>query len=457
MAELLGDIGSMPQKQLLKLLQDTSTGEIKTLQIHDAVLEELYAKVISSGGTNELSKEDKQVLRKQSAQAIRQLNLLWMNEMINSEAQMREKMSLFWHGHFACRVINILFQQELLDTVRKNALGNFGSLLKAVSKTPAMLSFLNNQQNKKQHPNENFAREVMELFTMGRGNYTENDVKEAARAFTGWGITPLGEFIERPGQHDTGSKTFLGKSGNFNGDDILNILLDRKETAKYITRKIYRYFVNEDVPEDRLNKLADSFYQGNYDIKALLTSIYTSEWFYDSKNIGTRIKSPVELIVGIRRLLPMSLEKEELQLQTQKILGQILFYPPNVAGWPGGKNWIDSSSLMYRLRLPQTLMSLDVITVKPKDDDDQMMGMQAEAAKALAAAGGVKIDWDSVVKHFKEVLPEKILAEVEAVVLQRLLSVNNDVVSRYVTATGKEETIRKSIIQLMSTPEYQLC
>ena len=129
------------------------------------------------------------------------------------------------------------FQQQLLNIIRENALGNFGELLREVSKSPAMLSFLNNQQNKKQHPNENFAREVMELFTMGRGNYTENDVKEGARAFTGWGFNLQGEFVNRPFQHDNGKKTFLGKTGNFDGDDIIDILLEQKQTAKFITQK----------------------------------------------------------------------------------------------------------------------------------------------------------------------------------------------------------------------------
>ena len=177
--------------------------------------------------------------------------------MINSEAQLREKMSLFWHGHFACRVMNIYFQQQLLDIIRENALGNFGDLLHEVSKSPAMLSFLNNQQNKKQHPNENFAREVMELFTMGRGNYTEEDVKEGARAFTGWGFNLQGEFVYRPFQHDNGKKTFLGKTGNFDGDDIIDILLEQKQTAKFISQKIYKYFVNDTPDIEKIEWLAE--------------------------------------------------------------------------------------------------------------------------------------------------------------------------------------------------------
>ncbi len=253
----------------------------------------------------------------------------------------------------------------------------------AVSKSPSMLQFLNNQQNRKKKPNENFAREVMELFTMGRGNYTENDVKEAARAFTGWGFNLSGEFEFRKNQHDTDSKTVLGKTGNFDGDDVLNILLEQKQTAKYITKKIYKYFVNEKVDDEKVEWLSNRFYQNGYDIKKLMEDIFTADWFYEEKNIGTKIKSPIELLAGIRRLLPMEMENDQAQLLFQKTLGQILFYPPNVAGWPGGKNWIDSSSLMLRLRIPQILTANDVMDIQPKSDDDVQDGHDGSWRKKI--------------------------------------------------------------------------
>ena len=198
-------------------------------------------KVLGDAGKLEnLTKEQKQQMRKQNKEGIKNLNLTWVDEMINSDAQLLEKMAFFCHGHFACRNLNMYFQQLMLDIIRRNALGSFADLLREVSKSGAMLAFLNNQQNKKQHPNENFAREVMELFTMGRGNYSEQDIKEGARAFTGWGFKINGEFVFREQFHDTGIKNFLGKSGNFDGDDILDILLDNKKTSYYITKKIYR-------------------------------------------------------------------------------------------------------------------------------------------------------------------------------------------------------------------------
>ncbi len=282
-----------------------------------------------------LSSEEKKNFRKQSVLDIRKLNIRWLQEMTETDAQLREKMSLFWHGHFATKTVNIIYDQELLNIIRQHALGNFRDLLFKVSKSASMIRFLNNDQNKKNHPNENFARELMELFTMGRGNYSEQDVKESARAFSGWGTTLQGDFTIRNRQHDEGPKTFLGKAGNLSGDDILDILLNKKQTAVFITRKIYRFFVNDAVDEKRIHALADRFFQSGYHIQKLLTDIFTSDWFYDEKNIGVHIKSPVEWIVGIRRQLPQEIEHPEAQILIQRLLGQVLFNPPNVAGWPG--------------------------------------------------------------------------------------------------------------------------
>ena len=333
-------------------------------------------------------------------------------------------------------------------------------MLKAVSKSPAMLQFLNNQQNKKSHPNENFAREVMELFTMGRGNYTENDVKEAARAFTGWGFNAKGEFVFRRNQHDEGSKTFLGQTGNYNGDDILNILLENKQTANYISKKIYRYFVNENVDEVNQQWLSKRFYSNNYNIAKLLEDIYTSDWFYSEKNIGIKIKSPIELLAGVRRLLPMQLENDQSQLLFQRALGQILFYPPNVAGWPGGKNWIDSSSLMLRLRIPQILAANDAINIMPKGDDDVQMGMMERAAKKMkdtVKGGTAVIDWPAVNKVFEKVQREKLLENIADTVLQTKSQVSNTILDKYINTENRENYIKSAVVNLMATPEYQLC
>lgn len=331
----------------------------------------------------------------------------------------------------------------------------------AVSKSPAMLQFLNNQQNRKQHPNENFAREVMELFTMGRGNYTENDVKETARAFTGWGFNPRGEFVFRPNQHDNGSKTVLGKTGNFNGDDIINLLTEQKQTARFITKKIYKYFVNDTVDDTKVEWLSNRFYQNGFEIKKLLEDIYTSSWFYDEKNIGTKIKSPIELLAGIRRLLPLQMENDQSQLLFQRTLGQVLFFPPNVAGWPGGKNWIDSSSLMLRLRIPQILTANEMLDLRPKADDDVMMGQMMEVnvkrMKEAVKGGTATIEWPAVNKIFEKVQRERLLENISATVLQTKSQVSNKVLEKYLNTENRENYIKSAVVNLMSTPEYQLC
>lgn len=456
MAENVDELSHVSQKDLYRILLKTSSKKPDALNVASSAFDGLIKGIQDLGRMEKLTKDQKKEIRKQSVDDIKTLNLTWLSEMINSEAQLREKMSLFWHSHFACRVINIYFQQQLLNVIRENALGHFGDLLREVSKSPAMLSFLNNQQNKKQHPNENFAREVMELFTMGRGNYTETDVKEGARAYTGWGFNLKGEFVDRPFLHDTGTKTFLGKTGNFDGDDVIDIILEQKTTAKFITKKIYKYFVNDNVDDEKIESLAEGFYQSNYHIQKLMDQIFKSDWFYDEKNIGTRIKSPVELMVGVRRLLPMELEKPEAQLLFQRVLGQVLFYPPNVAGWPGGKSWIDSSALMFRMRLPQILTNADPFTLRPKDDDDVMMGMEGEDKKPKANQLQAKVDWDSVVKVFTDTTKENLMQKVNEFVLQAKNSINPNVLKRYIDNTSREAFIKSTMVELMSTPEYQL-
>jgi uncharacterized protein (DUF1800 family) len=457
MAENVNELSDVSQKAMYKVLEKTSFQKADEINVATNAFDGLIKGVQDLGQMQKLTPDQKKQLRKQSVEDLKNLNLSWLNQMINSEAQLREKMSLFWHGHFACRVINIYFQQQLLNVIRQNAFGNFGDLLREVSKSPAMLSFLNNQQNRKQHPNENFAREVMELFTMGRGHYTETDIREAARAYTGWGFNVKGEFVKRPFLHDNGSKTFLGKTGNFDGDDIIDIILEQKATAKFITAKIYKYFVNDKVDNEKVEKLAGKFYRDNYNLRNLMNEIFLSEWFYEEKNIGTRIKSPVELLVGIRRLIPMELEKPEAQLLFQRVLGQVLFYPPNVAGWPGGKNWIDSSALMFRMRLPQIVTNAEEFLITPKDDDDVMMGKEGVDTSSKTKQLQVNVDWNSVVKVFDQTSRENLFQMINEIVLQTKSSINPNVLKRYVDSTSREGFIKSTIIELMSTPEYQLC
>ena len=401
----------------------------------------------------ELDADQRKELQQRNRNGIRDLNSIWMSKMVNSSAQLREKMAFFWHGHFACRNLNVLYQQQLLNIIRQHALGNFGTMLKAVSRSAAMLNFLNNQQNRKDHPNENFAREVMELFTIGRGNYSETDVKEAARAFTGWTANFQGEFLFRRFQHDFGTKNVLGRSGNFDGEEVLNILLEEKKTAVYITTKLYRFLVNEIPDAMHIQWLSDRFYKNGYEIGPLLEDIFTSDWFFESKHIGTRIKSPIELLAGIRRLLPMQIEEASGQLLLQRGLGQVLFYPPNVAGWPGGKTWIDSSSLMLRMRVPRLLLGEDEWNIGGKTDDDVQMGMMQRLQNRLEA----KVDWMPLLSSFQKVPLEKLPAQLSDLLLQTQRAQTFALLKSYVVAADRDASIRQLTAHILSTPEYQLC
>ncbi len=463
MAENDRNIDSIAPKELWSFLLKNASQKPEPLNVATNTMQDNLYEMSMQGGDDQTKNERRRAIQKQYREDLKALNLRWLSVLVESKDQLREKMSFFWHGHFACRIFNIHFQQELLQVIRTQALGNFGDLLKSVSKSPAMLQYLNNQQNRKQKPNENFAREVMELFTMGRGNYTETDVKEAARAFTGWGFNAKSEFVFRANQHDAGSKTFLGKTGNFDGDDILNMLLEQKQTAIFITKKIYRFFVNEQVNEAQLTWLANRFYRSGYAIDKLMEDIFTSEWFYDKKNIGTKIKSPVELLVGIRRILPMQLKEDSAQLLFQRALGQELFYPPNVSGWAGGKNWIDSSTLMLRLRIPQIITANEAIQIQAKSDDDVMMGqmaqnkMREQLNKSFGSKAAADVDWVSICKAYNPIPREQLLAAISSSILQTTQNVSPLVLDKYLNKESRELYIKSALVYVMSTPEYQLC
>jgi uncharacterized protein (DUF1800 family) len=460
-AEGLNQLSLLTPIDLYAVIKKASSLKPEYLDATDNYFKGLFKGIGEEGKRIQMDKEGLKMLQQKSKDQIKNLNLLWLDEMVYSNAQLREKMAFFWHGHFASRNLNVFFQQQLLDILRQHALGNFRDMLHEVSKSAAMLFFLNAAQNVKAHPNENFAREVMELFTLGRGNYTEQDVKEASRAFTGWGANVKGDFVFRDNLHDEGRKTVLGISGKLNGEDVLDILLEQKQTAVYISQKIYRFFVNENIDIKKVDWLADRFYKSNYHIGQLMDDIFTSEWFYDEKNIGTKIKSPIELLAGIRRMLPMELQNEESQLLLQRLLGQVLFVPPNVAGWPGGKAWIDSSTLMFRLRLPKLISDEDDLNAKPKDDDDLMMGKmdakQVSGKQATAKAPQVNVDWNAYAKNFDAVARENLISLIGSSLLQVNPAFSEAIIKSYVNSNDRQSFIRSATIQMMSTPEYQLC
>ena len=379
------------------------------------------------------------------------LNLAWMTQLSITDAQLREKMTLFWHNHFACNIGNAYYEQQLNNIQRSNALGNFKTMLLQVSQTPAMLQFLNNQQNQKGHPNENFAREVMELFSIGRGNYTEQDVKESARSFTGWSYDgKTGEYAFRPKVHDDGSKTFMGKTGNFCGEDIIDIIFSNRQTAVFISTKLYRYLVNEVPDTSHINQMADVFYQSNYEIKPLLEFVFLSDWFYDDKNIGNLVKSPVDFLTGLNRQFYITYQNPDVLMQFQRALGQLLFRPPNVAGWPGGRYWIDSSSLMYRMKMPSIILNAGYIDFTGKADPGDEAYLAAVRKQQLNVIKRVQAqpNWD---KFLKEIPADTSKIQIAEFMLEPKL---NKGVTDEINETADMKT---TIIQIVSTPEYQLC
>ncbi len=419
---------------------------------------ELHSPKYYAGGMmmGKMSQEQKKELTKQSIADEKEMNLKWIEKMAMENGSLREKMTLFWHGHFACTEPISLYALMLNNTIRRNALGNFGDLLLAVAKEPAMLRFLNNQQNKKQSPNENFAREVMELFTIGRGKYTEDDIKNAARAFTGWTTDGDGNFIKRPFQHDDGVKTFMGHTGNFDGEDIMKIILSRKETADFIAAKAYKYFVNQENPDqDIIAQLGQKFYDADYEIGVLMHEIFISDWFYDPKNMGNRIKSPIELIIGLKRDFKIEFDNPEVELGLQRILGQILFHPPNVSGWAGGRNWIDSSSLLYRMRIPESIFytsEMD-ITVKGDAADSAMM---SEVNKKILKVMKNTTDLGYYDGKYKDKTAEEMVDELSVSLLAPgAQNIDKPLMVDFVKSNSSD-MVRSAIMLITSLPEYQL-
>ncbi|HEX2533692.1 MAG TPA: DUF1800 domain-containing protein [Chitinophagaceae bacterium] len=465
-----GQLPGLRQSNPAELYRSLQQAAAAPPQPLDAIDSELKALVMSAQEPGmprrNLDEAERRMVMVKQRESIRNLNLRWLGEMVHGKAQLREKMAFFWHGHFTARNNNVFFQQQLLEIIRRNALGSFRTLLHETAKSAAILNFLNAQQNRKGHPNENFAREVMELFTLGRGHYSEQDIREAARAFTGWSADRRGVFQFRPFQHDDGVKTLFGKTGKLTGEEVLDLLLEQRATARFITARIFRFFVAEKENREVVDRLAKRFYESDYDISGLMQSIFTSSWFYDPQYIGNRIKSPVELLAGLQRMLPMRLEDEEPMLLLQRLLGQTLFYPPNVAGWPGGRAWIDSSTLMVRLRIPQLIGRSDALNIAPKADDDTMMGRteaQKEAARnrknlgPLGKSIGAEVDWVAYEKGFASVPRAQLLSTLAAALFQTAGQPAPAMVNRFVDDTDRSAYIRTATLQLMSTPEYQVC
>ncbi len=338
----------------------------------------------------------KEFANKQGLVNIRVMQGLWLMRMIATQKPLEEKMTLFWHNHFATsseKVESPFAMEHHVDTLRKNALGKFRDLLGEVSKDPAMIYWLDNQENIRGKPNENFAREVMELFTLGIGNYTEADVQEAARAFTGWsygnqlpnGITiPVTrpprryeQFVFARGRHDSGTKKVLGKEGRLNGEDILDHLCANPRTSVFVTKKLWEFFVYESPSDETVAKFAQIFLESELNIETLLRAIMNSEEFYSEKAVRRVIKNPIDFVVASARSLGIGSmamkrisEGIESPLNTENVanaralfgltpalaarqstgsMGMEVMRPPDVSGWKGGANWITSATMVVRI------------------------------------------------------------------------------------------------------------
>lgn len=382
-----------------------------------------------------------------STNKLKELNAIWVNQLVTTDQFLREKMTLFWANHFVCRDNNIFHVQQYNNTLRHNALGNFGDFVKAISKEAAMLKYLNNKQNRKQKPNENFARELMELFALGEGQYTEEDIKESARAFTGYSHNFEGEFILRKLQHDYDFKTFFGHTGRYDGDDIIDMILEQKQCARFICRKVYSYFVNDIIDEDKVEELASVFYK-DYDIENLMRHLFMSDWFYDELHIGSKIKSPIEFLVGMSRTVPVQFESTKDVLKIQKLLGQMLLNPPNVAGWKGGKSWIDSNTIMLRLKLPSIILANAKISIKEKGEfEDSFEKYYSKKTKNRFVSA--KIGWDAFERKYKK-------SSFEDLKQQLIIPKLSEGTETYVK-TLSQNSKRNFCVQLMSLPEYQMC
>lgn len=400
----------------------------------------------------DLSKEEKKKLRKEANTQLRKQRADWVRRMADpNESAFLEKMTLFWHGHFACISKGPIVAATQLQTIRDHALGNFKDLVLAISKDASMIRFLNNQQNKKDAPNENFARELMELFTIGRGNYTENDIKEAARAFTGWSSNLRGEFIFRRRQHDYGSKEFMGERGRFDGEDIIDILLSQKQTAYFIANKVYAYFVNPRPNDQHVQYLANVFYSSGYDISKMMATVFSSPWFYDKQNKGVKIKSPVELLAGLMRNLNVKIEDNLAINFIQKALGQVLFNPPNVAGWEGGKSWIDNSTLLLRLNLANYLFKAADVEFELKEELE--IKERNPGIKRIKA----EIDFTPLVKMLNNKSYEDITYTLRHFLLTPDIELSPSLLKPFLIKSNRTDFVKTLSMRLLTLPEYQMC
>jgi uncharacterized protein (DUF1800 family) len=388
------------------------------------------------------------------------LRYWWVRRMALGPRPFQEKMTLFWHGHFATSFDKVQMPYFIWlqnETLRQNATGSFNQLLIAVAEDPAMLNYLDGARSNKKAPNENFAREVMELFTLGEGHYTEQDIQQAAKAYTGWGFSKDRLHYEyHRFNHDEGPKTVFGQTGNFSGEDVLNMICAKPECSQFLAKKIWRFFAQDEPPQPIIDALAAKFHDGGLDLKQLMNVIFRAKEFYAPDVIRSQIKSPVQWLIANTRQLQAPLPTQPMTLVMLRQLGQELFNPPNVKGWDGGIAWITTNNLLDRYNYAAALVEGDRVPLP------SLMGQMRGVLSTMAEDGLLQlspVDVSSLFTPFDLSNPDAFLQALQARFLNaelqpgRLASLTDFLKNR---SPIEEADIRKSIRLVMSTPEYQL-
>jgi hypothetical protein len=365
----------------------------------------------------------------------------WLQRMAETKRPLQEKLALFWHGHFACSFLAgedsyAMWKQN--ELFRHRASGNFGALLNGIAHDPAMIRYLDNHENFKGSGNENLGREILELFSMGEGQgYTEKDLAEAARALTGYNFEyHNGQFKFVASRHDTGEKTLFGKKGNFGGDELVGLILQQPSTSRYISGKLFRFFAHSHPDKETVEKMSHVLRSHQYEMKPMLRNLFRSEEFYSERSMGNHIKSPVELMVGVIRTL--KLEKVDYASidGTTSNLGQRLFEPPNVAGWEGGKAWVDASSLLQRYNVVAKLVEpTDLVAWLEKSKTSDPAAAVDSLARAVLCVPLSKAKRQELITYLGTLPPPEQWAGKRKEINARLQAV---------------------LVALVSLPEYQL-
>ena len=408
--------------------------------------------------TPEEQKDKKKELQKTARGELVDLVTWWLVRMRDTPNPLREKMTLFWHGHFATsfqKVKQPYFMWLQNETLRQNALGNFGKMVKDMSRDPAMLVWLDGRESKKEHPNENFARELMELFTLGIGNYTEQDIQQSARAFTGYRINPFDQaFRFAPFQHDDGEKTFFGQTGRFGGDDIIDLILKKPVCSEFISKKIWEFFVSDDPQPAVLQEIAWNFRTNGYAIRPLMRDIFRSAEFYSPEVVRQQIKGPVQWLVQTSRELEINIPPGLLALNALRQMGQVPFVPPNVKGWDGGKSWITTSTLLFRYNLSNFAVGNGPMAVqrfKPNPNaqgKERLVDFDSHIDLAKIAPAPLRAEPDKLVASLTQRLFQDRLSERETSTFVKFLDSKKPDTS--------DQVVRELLHLMMSTPQFQL-